>query len=222
MRIITITLLALLLVNCGNKKFTSDSVQPSIDLLEDEFIIDDDGETIADDDTTDDDDGDDDDDDTTDPYCPRYDLVVKSSHISTKRLTYKFIFNAEVNQFSNEGQINVQFLEDGAKKFTECSGEYTNTAHYLTLKPLKAIEQLTREIMLDYSKSCAAVMPERLTSIQVIDSANGNILWDEQKLKNRFGDCAFGYTDEGTEIRNSIIGFSDKVTKEMANQCTAI
>ncbi len=239
MKIITIILSALILVNCSGSNFDSIAVEDALEELHGELDFNDienpdgddnDGDVIADGDD-DEEDGDDDSDDDTDnddddvvseePYCPRYDLIVKSSHVSTDKLNYKLTFNGETLQKSTQGNIKVQFLKDGAKKYTKCSGDFINTLHYPHLKPLKAVEAMTAEIVINHSRVCHTGMPQRVTGIQVFDAATGQKLWDEIKLRGQIGACAYGYTEEGSRLRSNLLSFADKVTGDMAEDCSA-
>lgn len=204
MRALLLVLLSLSVINCGKVKFTNDQIQ---DILDEHGIDLDDG-------------GDDDGDDNDDLICPRYDLVVKSSHTSNKKLNYKFTFNAEVKQTSTEGDIKVKFLQDSnTVNYTQCSGKYTNTTVVPNLKPLQAVEDLTAEIVINHGMSCPTVVPERTTYLEVIDSATNTVVWDEKEIIDTIGACEFGYTTEGNALREKIMKLSDGVTKIMADAC---
>lgn len=209
MRALLIVLLALTAINCSKVKFTNDQLEEVLD----------EGIDLGDDDNDDDDDGivDDIDDEV---ICPRYDLVVKSTHENTKKLNYLFTFNGELKHNSTQGEIDVIFLKDGVNKFTQCSGAYTNTTLATTLNPLKAVESLTSEVVINHGVSCPTVMPVRTTLIQVIDSATNEILWDEKEMIDFIGSCEYGYTEEGTALRNQILGLADGVVNTMAAACT--
>jgi hypothetical protein len=212
MKSLLILLLALTAINCSKVKFTNDQIDQIEEVIDQGIDLG--GENVDDED----DDGIDDDVDD-EVICPRYDLVVKSTHENTKKLNYLFTFNGETKHNSTEGEIDVIFLKDGAKKFTQCSGSYTNTTMNPNLKPLKAVEGLTSEIVINHGVSCLAVVPERTTRIQVIDNATNKILWDEQELIDFVGSCEFGYTEEGMELRNKILGLADGVVNAMAATC---
>lgn len=208
MRVLLILLLALSAINCSKVKFSNDQLEEILD------------EGIDLEDNDDDDDDDDDDDGDDGEICPRYDLVVKSTHQNTKKLNYKFKFNGEVKHKSTEGEIDVLFLKDGAVKYTQCSGEYTNTTIAKNLAPLKAAETLTAELVINHGQACATVVPERTTLLQVIDSATNEVLWDEQEMIDEIGACEFGYTEEGADLRAKIMNLADGVVNKMADACT--
>ncbi len=202
MKHLLLLVLAMFAVGCGKVKFTNDQLQ---DIL-DQNGIDLDG-------------GDDGDDDGL--VCPRYDLVVKSSHVSNKKLNYKFTFNAEVKQTSVEGDIKVKFLQDSnSVNYTQCSGAFTNTSISPNFKPLQAVEDLTAEIVINHGMACPTVVPDRETYLQVIDAATNEVLWDEKDLISEIGACEFGYSDVGVDLRDKILKLSDGVTKTMADACT--
>lgn len=206
MRTLLLLLLTVFAVGCGKVKFDNDKIKEIIDQ----------GIDLGggDDNDDDDDNGDD------DLYCPRYDLVVKSTHLNNKKMNYKFTFNGEVQQKSTEGDIKVRFLQDSASvRYTQCSGSFTNTSITPNLKPLQAVEDLTAEIEITHGVSCPTVVPERTTYIQVIDSATNSVMWDEKELIDYIGSCEFGYSSAGMDLRDKIMKLSDGVVKAMADSC---
>lgn len=160
----------------------------------------------------------DDDGDTTDPEnCPRYDLVLKSVHTSNPQLNYTFKFNGEVKQTATQGITSVQFHQDSAsKKLTQCSGNYNNTTHSITMKPLKVVEALTSEVVIHHGKIC--VSEPRSTYVSIIDQATGNLMYDEQQLKADIG-CEFEYSSTGDALFQQIQGLADSVVNSMAAGC---
>ena len=62
-------------------------------------------------------------------------------------------------------------------------------------------------------------MLQKQQTIKVIDSANGNILFDEEELRANVGACAFGYTAEGEALRQQIIQFAHGVVDQKAASC---
>lgn len=209
MKILLVVLFAITSINCSKVKFNNDQLQEIQDLV-DQGINLDDGDN--------DDEGDVDEDDG-DLICPRYDLVVKSSHDDNSKLNYKFNYNGELKHTSIQGNIDVLFLKDGVKKFTQCSGAFINTNILKTLEPLKVAEKLTGEIAINHGMSCVAMLPVRTTHLQVVDSASGKILWDEKSIIQQIGACEFGYTEEGIELRSQLIDLADKVVNKMASDC---
>lgn len=233
MKALLVVLFALASINCSKVKFNNDDLTGLQEVIDDgidlgdkdndrDDDINDDDKDDKDDDDKDDDVADDDSDDDTDDglICPRYDLVVKSSHANNKKLNFKFNYNGEIKNTSVQGKINVLFLKDGVKKFTQCSGEYTNTTISKAMLPLRVVEKLTSQVVITHGITCAAMIPERLTSLQVIDTATGGVLWDEKKLRDELGACEFGYTEEGTALREKILGLADGVVDQMAAACT--
>lgn len=200
MKLLILVISALLAIHCSNKNFdtaqlnstTENPVDEPLD-LEDEDEVEE-GEV-----------------------CPRYDLIVKSTDKRIKRLNFKFTFNAEVKQNTTQGKSHVLFLQDDTTKYTQCSSEYTNTAFSVNLKPLKAVEALTAEVVLNHGRLCN--MPLRTTVLQVVDSATSKVLWDEQDIIDQIGACEFGYTDEGNVLREQIISFTDQVVNTLADAC---
>lgn len=205
MRTLLLIVLSMSAVGCGKVNFDNDKLEEIKDII-------DNGIDLGG--------GDDDDDSDDDLYCPRYDLVVKSTHASNKKLNYKFTFNAEVKQKSTEGEIKIKFLQNSnSVNYTQCSGKYSNTSILPNLKPLQAVEALTAEIEITHGISCPTVMPERTTYLEVIDSATNTVVWDEKELIDYIGSCEFGYSDVGVDLRDKIMKLSDGVAKEMADAC---
>ena len=88
MRVLILILLSMLVANCGNKSFSKDSKASN------------DNTFNQPNDPPGDDDDDDNDDDNS---CPRYDLVVTSTHTSNKKLNFKYTGNAEMTHTSLQG-----------------------------------------------------------------------------------------------------------------------
>jgi uncharacterized protein YxeA len=199
MKALLIIILSLAVVNCGKKKFTSNQTDLSTDHT-----------TVHHDDNNDDDTNNDDDQNSN---CPRYDLVVKSTHTLNKKLNFTYTFNAEMTFTSLEGKHNILFSK---AKYSPCSGDYVNTSILPSLNPLKTTEDLTGEVMITDGATC--VSSSRDTTFQVIDSATSEVLFDEQDLKTQLG-CEFGYTDAGKLMRKNLIDLADGVAQAKGAAC---
>jgi hypothetical protein len=166
-----------------------------------------------------------DDDDIIDPIdptgeeCPRYDLVVDSTDENSARRNYRFIYNSEMKKTATQGEIDVTFHKNSPSvRYTLCSGGYTNTSIATGLKPLNATEELTKQLVRHVGQVCAMVMPLQQTTISVVDSANGKVLFNEQKFRQDMG-CEFGYTAAGQSLRAQLIQFSHGVVDAKASSC---
>jgi len=210
MKVFLLVLASLLLVNCGGKNFSGSAPQKSQD-----------DNLFTDDDFLDDNNDDDDDDipdiaDPEDEICPRYDVVVKSTHKKNERLNFNFTFNGEMTFKATAGDIKIQFSK---AKYSSCSGSYTNTSIQTALVPLQAVEDLTSEILITHDAACAAVVPDRVVTISVVDSATSQVLFSEQTLRNEIGSCEFSYTSTGLALRNKIVGLADGVANAKGAAC---
>lgn len=225
MKSLVLLIFAFISLNCSRAHFTGQQTKALLDLVEStedmtDSMTEDNDDDGSDDVVTEDSTTDSSDDADDELYCPRYDLVVKSSDSNTPRLNYKFTFNGEVRQLSTQGNIHVQFLKDGTNKYTQCSRNFSNTAFSTNLKPLKALELLTGEITITHDRVCTLQLPLRSTTLQVIDAANGNVLWDEQNIKTSIGFCEFGYSSEGQLLRSQIVDLADQISQNIADACT--
>lgn len=152
--------------------------------------------------------------------CPRYDLVVDSSHQSVAHRNYRFVFNSEMKKTSTQGVINVHYLQDSSTvHFTRCSGNYQNTMVMVSLKPLDVTEELTRQMVIDHNQSCPAVAPQQLETIRVLDGVTGRVLFDEQTFRQSAGACQFGYTALGRQLRSQLIQLATGVVDLKAAAC---
>lgn len=202
-KILTLCLLALSLGACANKSF--ETASPSV--TDDDIFI---PPTTTDDD----------DDVITPPpvVCPRYDLVVDSVDLQTPYRNFQFVFNSEMKMTSTQGEIDVIFHQNSSSiQYTRCSGEFTNTAIMPSLKPLDVTQELTKQIVISHGRVCAA--PRHYSTIKVIDSANGRVLFDEQVFRQQNGACEFGYTTEGQQLRRQLVDFSQAIADIKAAAC---
>lgn len=192
MKALLLILLSLALVNCSNKKFTSDLVASN----DDDVIVDD-----HDDDTGD------------DVICPRYDLIIDSKGADNKRHNYTFTFNAEMTFKSTQGDIAISFKNN---KYSSCSGNYTNNAIQSSLVPLQATEDLTGTVMIVHGQTCPT--PGREINIKVVDAATGDVLFNENQQRNMHG-CEFSYTPNGQILRQNLISLADAVADAKGAAC---
>ncbi len=198
--------LGLLVSGCAEKSYNSFSPISS----EDDNFGDDDDVIV---------DPDDDDDDGV-VVCPRYDLVVISSDTITASRNYKFVFNSEMKQTTTQGKIDVTFNKDSSTvHYIQCSGAVTNTTVLPSFKPLDATEDITKQIAIYPGRSCTTQIAQKQETIRVIDSANGEILFDEEEFRAKVGACAFGYTADGEVLREQILQFARGVVDNAASSC---
>ncbi len=200
MKALLLILLSLILVNCGNKKFTANQAQKTSDQIP------------KDDDQQDDDDNDDQDDDD-DLICPRYDLIIKSTHTSNKKLNFTYTFNAEMTHKSTKGKHKINFAK---AQYNTCSGNYTNTTILTSLVPLQVTEDLTDEVVITDGAAC--VSSARETTFKVLDAATNEVLFNEKDLKDELG-CEFGYSAAGKNLRKKLIDLADGVANAKGTAC---
>ena len=121
---------------------------------------------------------------------------------------------------TTEGEIEITFNQDSpTRRYTLCSGTYVNTIVSPNLLPLNVTESLTKEVTINVGRLCSAQMPLQQTTIQVVDAANGKILFDEQKLRQQIGSCEFGYTSAGQAMREQLLQFAHGTVDLKAALC---
>ncbi len=185
-----------MVVNCGGKNFSANTQNPSQD----------DDDNIVIDDQDDGGDGE---------VCPRYDLVITSTHTTNKKLNFKYTFNGEMTftAIKSGAEHKIQFTNS---KFSSCSGNYTNTTIQKNLVPLQALEDLTGTVLITTGAAC--VTSPRITTIKVIDGANGNLLYDESEMRDQLG-CEYGYTTDGQALRTKLLNLADGVANAKGAAC---
>ncbi|MBY0385037.1 hypothetical protein K2X05_07750 [bacterium] len=152
--------------------------------------------------------------------CPRYDLIVVATDQRQAHRNYKFIYNSEMKKTATEGEIEITFNQDSStRRYTLCSGDYVNTVVSPSLKPLNVTESLTKEVTINVGRICSMQLPLQQTTIQVVDAANGKILFDEQKLRQQIGSCEFGYTSAGQAMRDQLVQFAHGAVDLKAALC---
>ena len=154
------------------------------------------------------------------PECPRYELIIDSEGSKSARENYRFHYNAEMEQKSNEGVIELHFAANStAKPLVSCSGSYKNTLYGLSYSPLEVAEELVAEAIFYHGPNCS-LPPEgqRRVYFKVKDVATNKVLFDDRYYKDRWG-CNYQYTAEGELLFDMLLDLSDSIANDIYSSC---
>lgn len=154
------------------------------------------------------------------PECPRYELIIDSEDSSSARENYTFKYNAEMEQKTGAGVIELHFEADTpSKPLISCSGSYTNTLYGLSFSPLEVAEELVSEAIFYHGPGCTSPpLGARRAYFRVKDVATNTVLFDDRYYKDIYG-CNYRYTTQGEQLFDMLLDLSDNVANDIYSSC---